>query len=109
MVVNEKDLRNAGFSEQDIENLKRRRSHEGGSLAEIISALSCRFRVSVWITILLIFVMSVVLICGNSTHIISGGVGVVIALAIIWTTFSVSLGIKASRLQKNKSAKKEGR
>ena len=100
MIINEKDLRNAGFSERDVENLQSRLSYGEGSMDDLISALSRRFQVSVWVTVGLILVMSFVLLNGNRTHIISGGVSAVIALAIIWATFPPSLGMKARRLEK---------
>lgn len=101
MTIKEKDLRNAGFSEHDMENLRSRLSEGGGTMEDLITALSRRFRVSVWVTVALVLVMSVALISGNRTHIISGGISAVIVLAITWATFPTSLGMKASRLQKS--------
>ncbi|EOC1318678.1 hypothetical protein ACI1AR_004139 [Cronobacter dublinensis] len=100
MIISDKDLRNAGFSERDVENLKNRVSHGGGTMDALISALSRRFRVSVWVTVGLILVMLCVLLAGNRTHIVSGGVSAVIALVIVWATFPPSLGMKARRLEK---------
>jgi len=100
MIINEKDLRNAGFSERELENLQSRLSYGEGSMDDLISALSRRFQVSVWVTVGLLLVMSFVLLSGNRTHIISGGVSAVIALAIIWATFPPTLGMKARRLEK---------
>lgn len=100
MIISEKDLHNAGFSERDVENLKSRVSHGGGTMDALISALSRRFRVAVWVTVGLILVMLCVLLAGNHTHIVSGGVSAVIALVIVWATFSPSLGMKARRLEK---------
>ncbi|EGT4357299.1 hypothetical protein C5952_23320 [Cronobacter sakazakii] len=100
MIISEKDLHNAGFSERDVENLKSRVSHGGGTMDALISALSRRFRVSVWVTVGLILVMLCVLLAGNRTHIVSGGVSAVIALVIVWATFPPSLGMKARRLEK---------
>ncbi|AHB72681.1 hypothetical protein P262_p2115 (plasmid) [Cronobacter malonaticus] len=48
----------------------------------------------------LILVMLCVLLAGNRTHIVSGGVSAVIALVIVWATFPPSLGMKARRLEK---------
>ena len=87
MIINEKDLRDAGFSERDVENLQSRLSYGECSMDDLISALSRRFQISVWVTVGLILVMSFVLLSGNRTHIISGGVSAVIALAIICATF----------------------
>ncbi|WP_105648992.1 hypothetical protein [Cronobacter dublinensis] len=99
-MISEKDLHNAGFSERDVENLKSRVSHGGGTMDALISALSRRFRVSVWVTVGLILVMLCVLLVGNRTHIVSGSVSAVIALVIVWATFPPSLGMKARRLEK---------
>ncbi|QEM94364.1 hypothetical protein FEI17_27270 (plasmid) [Kosakonia radicincitans] len=99
MSINDKDLRNAGFSERDVENLHGR-LQGGGTLDELIAALSRRFRVSVWVTVALLPVMSAAIISGNRTHIISGGVSAVIVLVIAWATFPPALGRKASRLQR---------
>ncbi|MDI7386683.1 hypothetical protein [Cronobacter dublinensis] len=100
MIISDKDLHNAGFSERDVENLKSRVSHGGGTMDALISALSRRFRVSVWVTVGLILVMLCVLLVGNRTHIVSGSVSAVIALVIVWATFPPSLGMKARRLEK---------
>ncbi|NUW57577.1 MULTISPECIES: hypothetical protein [Cronobacter] len=100
MIISDKDLRNAGFSERDVENLKSRVSHGGGTMDALISALSRRFRVSVWVTVGLILAMLCVLLTGNRTHIVSGGVSAVIAMVIVWATFPPSLGMKAHRLEK---------
>lgn len=100
MTINEKDLRHAGFSERDVENLCSRLAEGGGTLDGLIAALSRRFRVSVWVTVALLLVMSAAIISGNRTHIISGGVSAFIVLVIAWATFPPSLGRKASRLQK---------
>ncbi|EOV8839317.1 hypothetical protein ACNY9Y_003906 [Cronobacter dublinensis] len=100
MMISEKDLRDAGFSERDVENLKSRISHGGGTMDALISALSRRFQVSVWVTVGMILIMLFALLSGNRTHIISGGVSAVIALLIVWATFPPSLGMKARRLEK---------
>ena len=101
MSINDKELRNAGFTERDLENLYDRLKCEGGSMDELLTALSRRFNVSVWVTVALVLVMAVALISGNRTHIISGGVSTAVALIIAWVTFPPSLGRKASRLQKS--------
>ncbi|EKP4478539.1 hypothetical protein QMS86_21940 [Cronobacter dublinensis] len=100
MNINDKDLRNAGFTDRDVENLHGR-LREGGTMDELIAALSRRFRVSVWLTVVLALVMAAALASGNRTHIISGGVSAAVALIIAWVTFPPSLGRKASRLQKS--------
>lgn len=100
MNINDKDLRKAGFSERDVENLHGR-LREGGTMDELIVALSRRFRVSVWLTIVLAFVMAAALASGNRTHIISGGVSAAVALIIVWVTFPPSLARKACWLQKS--------
>lgn len=100
MSINDKDLQNAGFSERDVENLHGRLKQVGGTMDELIAALSRRFRVSLWVTVVLLLVMAAAIISGNRTHIISGGMSAVIVLVIAWATFPPTLGRKARRLQK---------
>ncbi len=100
MAISEKDLLDAGFSKREVDNLQGRLAAAGGSMQELIDALSRRFRVSVWITVALILVMLVTLIAGSRTHILSGGMSSLVVLFIAWMTFPPALGWKAFRLQK---------
>lgn len=103
MTVNENDLRNAGFTEREMENLHNRLVLAGGTMDDLIAALSRRFQVSSWTTAALLLVMLVALFSGNRTHLISGGVSAVVVLVIAWCTFPPLLAWKARRLQKTNS------
>ncbi|HCD8032570.1 TPA: hypothetical protein ND652_004635 [Klebsiella aerogenes] len=100
MAINDKDLLGVGFSKQEVENLKNRLNLYNGTMENLISVLSRRFRVSFWITIALILVMVVTILSGSSKYIISGSIGGVIVLIIAWGTFPPIMGWKAARLQK---------
>lgn len=103
MAIEEIDLRNAGFTERDVEYLHDRLAHAGGTMEELIAALSRRFQVSVWVTGVLLLVMIVALFGGNRTHVISGGVSAIVVLAIAWNTFPPLLAWKAQKLHKANS------
>ncbi|EOX0541079.1 hypothetical protein ACO30A_003649 [Klebsiella aerogenes] len=100
MTIKERDLFDAGFTESDVESLHRRLAAEEGNLNELISVLSRRFRVAFWVTFALVVVMFVTTLCGPQKYLISGGLGTVVVLAIIWGIFSPFLAWKANRLQK---------
>lgn len=105
MVISEKDLLEAGFSKSEVDNLQGRLSAGGGTMQDLIDALSRRFRVSLWLTVALVLVMLVTLIAGSRTHILSGSMSSVVVLIIAWVTFPPALGWKAFRLQKTISRK----
>ena len=100
MAINENDLLKAGFTERDVENLQQRISRAGGTIEELIAALSRRFQVSLWVTVALVLVMLAAALGGNRTHLISGGVSAFIVLIIAWSTFPPLLAWKARQLQK---------
>lgn len=105
MAISEKDLLEAGFSKSEVHNLQDRLSAGGGTMQDLIYALSRRFRVSIWITVALVLVMLVTFIAGSRTHVLSGGMSSVVVLIIAWVTFPPALGWKAFRLQKTISRK----
>ena len=100
MAINENDLRNAGFTERDVENLQQRVNRAGGTLDELLAALSRRFQVSAWVTVALALAMLAAALVGSRTHLISGGISALIVLAIAWSTFPPLLAWKARQLQK---------
>lgn len=100
MIIKERDLFDAGFTESDVESLHRRLAAAEGTLDELISVLSRRFRVAFWVTVALVVVMFVTTLCGPQKYLISGGLGTVVVLAMTWGTFSPFLARKANRLQK---------
>ncbi|WP_085841597.1 VHS/ENTH/ANTH domain-containing protein [Enterobacter asburiae] len=100
MAISEKELLEAGFSNREVDTLLRRLAATGGSMQGLITALSRRFRVSIWISVALVLVMLATLIAGSGTHILSGGMSSLVVLTITWATFPPVLGWKAFRLKK---------
>ncbi|WP_044185856.1 hypothetical protein [Phytobacter massiliensis] len=103
MAINENDLRKAGFTEREVENLHNRLTRTGGTMDELINALSRRLQVSSWLTVILFLIMLVAIFSGNRTHMISGGVSAVVVLLIAWCTLPPMLAWKARQLHKANS------
>lgn len=101
MAINENDLRKAGFTERDVENLQHRLNHGGGTMEDLIAALSRRFQVSAWVTVALVIVMLAIALGGDQDQLLSGGVSSFIVLAIGWGTFPPLLAWKARQLKKS--------
>jgi hypothetical protein len=100
MAINENDLLKVGFTSKDIARIQRALAHHGGTLEELLTTLSNRFRAATWITSALALVYIVTVVAGNRTHILTGGLAVLITLLIVWGAIPVSLSRKARRFRK---------
>ena len=100
MAINENDLLKAGFTSKDIVRIQSTLSHNGGTLDELLTTLSNRFRAATWITSALALVYLFTVVAGNRTHILTGGLAILVALLIVWGAIPVSLSRKARRFRK---------
>lgn len=100
MAINENDLHKAGFTSKDIARIQRTLAHHGGTLEELLTTLSNRLRAATWITSVLTLVYIFTVVAGNRTHILTGGLAILITLLIVWGAIPVSLSRKARRFRK---------
>ena len=100
MAINENDLRNAGFTSKDIVRLHSAIANHGGTLEELLTTLSNRFRAATWITTAMTLAYIGTVMTGSRTHILTGGIAILIALVIVWCSIPVSLSRKARLFRK---------
>jgi membrane protein YdbS with pleckstrin-like domain len=101
MSINEDELLQAGFTPEDVQKLKNPIANYSSTLESVVDGLANRFTASILITLGAAVVFIMALLLGSRVHVISGGVGILFALLIVWLMIPKKLAYKAWRFKKN--------